>query len=404
VVEWGIAIALFRSVCKRWLVRILAAGEIGLLALYFTLFEPNRQSDENLASTETVQGETTMTHMQVALFRDIGQIELVTVERQPPPPGYAVVQVKQSGICGSDLHSYFGHWNQSHTFAHGHETAGVVTEIGADVTNVQPGDRVVIECFSHCGDCLYCRTGHYNHCLQRKGVSHEQHGGFAEYTTAHASALFKIPDAMSDEEGALVEPLAVGVRALAQAGATHRDRVAIIGGGTIGLMCLAVAKANGVKETLITVKYPQQAAVARALGADHIVDVNENDLRAVVKEHTNELGMDVVIETVGGAAQFNDALAIVRKRGRIVLVAGYHKALEVDLARLVWAEPVVTGSNCYGYSGLQTDFDAAIALIANGKVAVTKLVTHHFPLTAIAEAFRVSADKRSGAVKVHLQL
>ncbi len=342
--------------------------------------------------------------MQAALFKDVGEIEIATVEQQSPPPGFAKIQVKQAGICGSDLHSYFGHWQQSHSYAHGHETAGVVTAVGDGVTNVQPGDRVVIECFSHCGDCLYCRTGHYNQCLQRQAVSHEQHGGFAEFTTAHASALFKIPESMSDEEGALVEPLAVGVRALAQAAATHQDRVAVIGGGTIGLLTLAVAKANGVKETLITVKYPQQAQLARELGADHVVDVTAEKVTNVVQTLTNGLGMDVVIETAGGAQNFNDALALVRKRGRVVLVAGYHESLEVDLARLVWSEAVVTGSNCYAYSGLQTDFDAAIALIAEGKVDVTKIVTHRFPLADVAKAFQVSADKREGTVKVHLQM
>lgn len=345
-----------------------------------------------------------MSQMQAALFRAVGKIEIATVERTPPPAGYAVVQVKQVGICGSDLHSYFGNWNQSHTFAHGHETCGVVTEVGTGVTNVQLGDRVVIECFSHCGDCLYCRAGHYNHCLQRKGISYEQHGGFAEYTTAHASGLFKIPDAMSDEEGALVEPLAVGVRALAQAQASHLDRVLIIGGGTIGLMCLAAAKAIGVQETVITVKYDQQAAMAQALGADRIVDVRTADVTAVIQELTDGLGVDVVLETVGGAANFNEALNTIRKRGRIVLVAGYHKPLEVDLTRLVWWEPIVTGSNCYGLSGLRADFDVAIKLIARGKVDLTKIVTHHFPFGEVTEAFRVAADKSTGSVKVHLQM
>ncbi|MBX3011901.1 MAG: alcohol dehydrogenase catalytic domain-containing protein [Caldilineaceae bacterium] len=343
---------------------------------------------------------TTMMH--AGLFTGVGQIALREVERQPPPPGYVVVAVKQSGICGSDLHSYFGHWNQSHTFAHGHETCGVVAEVGAGVTDFQLGDRVVIECFSHCGDCRYCRTGQYNHCQKRRGVSHEQHGGFAEYTTAHVSGLFKIPTSMSDEEGALVEPLAVGVRALAQAQATYADRVAIIGGGTIGLLCMAVAKANGVKETLITVKYPQQAAAARALGVDHVVDVTQQDVKAVVKELTGGLGMDVVIETVGGAQDFDNALAITRRRGTVVLVAGYHKPLAVDLSRIVWSEVLVTGSNCYGYSGMTTDFQQAIDLIASGKVDVTKIVTHRFPLTQITEAFSVAADKELGAVKVHL--
>ncbi|MEZ4727183.1 MAG: alcohol dehydrogenase catalytic domain-containing protein [Caldilineaceae bacterium] len=342
------------------------------------------------------------TTMQAGLFTGVGQIHMQTVERQPPPPGYVVVAVKQAGICGSDLHSYFGHWNQSHAFAHGHETCGIVADVGEGVTDFQPGDRVVIECFSHCGECVYCRTGQYNHCQNRRGVSHEQHGGFAEYTTAHASGLFKIPDRMSDEEGALVEPLAVGVRALAQASATYQDRVAIIGGGTIGLLCMAVAKANGVKETLITVKYPQQAAVARALGVDHVVDVTQQDVREVVKELTGGLGMDVVIETVGGAKDFDDSLAIARRRGTVVLVAGYHKPLEVDLSRLVWSEVLVTGSNCYGYSGMQTDFQMAIDLIAAGKVDVTKIVTHRLPLTEITKAFTIAADKSSGSVKVHL--
>jgi len=342
------------------------------------------------------------TTMQAGLFTGVSQIVLRAVERQPPPLGYVVVAVKQAGICGSDLHSYFGHWNQSHAFAHGHETCGVVTDVGEGVTDFQPGDRVVIECFSHCGDCVYCRIGQYNHCQNRRGVSHEQHGGFAEYTTAHASGLFKIPDSMSDEEGALVEPLAVGVRALAQAGATYQDRVAIIGGGTIGLLCMAVAKANGVKETLITVKYPQQAAVARALGADHVVDVTQQDVKEVVKELTGGLGMDVVVETVGGAKDFDDALAIARRRGTVVLVAGYHKPLTVDLSRLVWSEVLVTGSNCYGYSGMHTDFQMAIDLITDGKVDVTKIVTHRLPLTEITKAFTIAADKSSGSVKVHL--
>ena len=164
---------------------------------------------------------TTMLAARLYGQRDL-RVEQVPRPSQPGP-GEALLRVTSVGVCGSDLHSYFGNWNQSHTYAHGHETAGVVTAVGEGVTNVQPGDRVVIECFSHCGDCLYCRTGHYNHCLQRKGVSHEQHGGFAEYTTAHASGLFKMPDSMSDEEGALVEPLAVGLHTVDRAGLTPGD-------------------------------------------------------------------------------------------------------------------------------------------------------------------------------------
>ena len=176
----------------------------------------------------------------------------------------------------------------------------------------------------------------------------------------------------------------------------------MIGGGTIGLLCLAVAKAAGVKETLITVKYPHQAAIAAAFGADHVVNISETSVQEYVADITAGLGMDAVIETTSTAQAFNDALDIVRRRGTVVLVGGYHKALEVDLRKLVWSEPVVTGSNCYSYSGMRTDFDAAIEMLSTGKVDATPIITHRFPLDDIAEAFQVAADKSSGSIKVHV--
>ncbi len=343
-----------------------------------------------------------MPKMKAAIYTGLEQISIQEIERAKPDAGYVTLDTKQTGICGSDLHSYFGHWNQSHIHAAGHETCGIVVEVGEGVTEFQPGDKVTVECFSHCGRCLYCRKGYYNHCIERKWVSHNAHGGFAEYTTAHASGLFKLPETMSFEEGALVEPLAVSYRAVAQSGATYRERVAIIGGGTIGQLCLAVAKAAGIKETLITVKYEQQANLAKAFGADHVVHIGETNLKEYVNDLTSGLGMDAVIETVGGGQNFDDAMAIVRRRGVVVLVAGYYKPLEVNLGRIVWSEAVITGSNCYGYSGMDTDFQASIDLMVSGRVDATKLVTHRFPLTEITQAFKVAADKNSGSIKVHV--
>jgi len=343
-----------------------------------------------------------MDKMKAAVYSGVQEIEIQEIAMTTPPAGYLVVDTKQTGICGSDLHSYFGNWPQSDTLAAGHETCGVVAEVGGGITEFQVGDKVVIECFSHCGSCSYCQKGLYNFCLERKWISHNMHGGFAEYTTAHASGLFKLPDTMSFEEGALIEPLAVSYRAIAQSGASYQDRLAIIGGGTIGQLCLAVAKAVGIKETLITVKYDQQYQLAQELGADHIVDISKVDLKEYVMDLTGGFRMDVAIETVGGGQNFNEALAIVRTRGSVVLVAGYYKSLEVELSRIVWSEVVVTGSNCYGYSGMETDFQASIDLVESGKVDATKLVTHRLPLAEIAEAFQISADKRSGAIKVHV--
>ncbi|MEM7031700.1 MAG: alcohol dehydrogenase catalytic domain-containing protein [Chloroflexota bacterium] len=343
-----------------------------------------------------------MSTMKAAIYTDLEKIVVQDVEKLAPPSGHVMIDTKCTGICGSDLHHYFGEWKASSSLAQGHETCGVVVQVADDVTGFQTGDKVVIECFSHCEVCVYCRSGEYNHCVERKWIHTGTHGGFAQYSTAHASGLFKIPDSMSFEEGALVEPLAVGHRALSQAKATAQDRVAIIGGGTIGLMCLAVAKAFGVRETLITVKYPQQAKLAKALGADHIVQVTETDIKEAVNDITDGIGMDVVIETVGGATNFNDTMSVVRKCGRVVLVAGYFEPLTVNLAPLVWSEAIITGSNCYGISGLQTDFQATIDLMTAGRIDPTPLVTHRYDFADVAEAFKVAADKQSGSVKVHL--
>ena len=343
-----------------------------------------------------------MKKMKAAIYDGIKDINLHQVDYVQPAPGYVTLDTKCTGICGSDLHNYFGNWIPSETWAQGHETCGLIVEVGEGVTTLQPGDLVAMECFSHCGQCHYCQTGAYNHCLDRKWASDNNHGGFAEYTTVHASGVFKLPEGTSFEQGALVEPLAVCWRALAQAQATHNDRVAIIGGGTIGLLCLAVAKAIGVKDTLITVKYDQQAKLAQTYGADHIINVTQTDVKEAVADLTHNLGMDAVIETVGGAQNFDDALAITRRQGRLVLVAGYHRPLQVDLRRVVWGEINLTGSNCYAYSGMRTDFQAAIDLITKDEIDATAIITHCYPFDEISEAFRIAADKRSGSVKVHV--
>ena len=147
---------------------------------------------------------------------------------------------------------------------------------------------------------------------------------------------------MSFEDGTLVEPLAVSHRAVARGSVNSRSTVAIIGGGTIGQLCLADAVAVGAKETLITVKYERQAQLAKELGADHIVNVSETNVTEYVDDITGGLGMDTIIETVGGGENFDAAMAMVRPCGFVVLGAGYFKPLEVNLSRVVWSEATVT--------------------------------------------------------------
>lgn len=340
--------------------------------------------------------------MKAAIFHGLKDIRLKEVNVPTVEPGYVLIDTKVTGICGSDLHSYFGRWGQP-KFAAGHEFSGIVAEVGEGVTNVEIGDRVCVECFGHCGECSYCKTGNYNLCDNIEYLPSKSHAGFAEFALVHASSLFRLPEGMTFEEGALVEPLAVSYRAFCQTRAGHKDRVAILGAGTIGLGVLMAAKAAGVRKVIISAKYEHQAQMAKKLGADHVIRVQKQDLREKIKQFTQGLGVDAVIETVATAENFNDALDIVRKKGTISLVGGYSGPLEVNLGPIGSKELRIVGSQCYAYGGIEKDFDAVINMITAGKINAGRLVTHRFPLEEIAEAFRIAADKKSGSIKVQLR-
>ncbi len=337
--------------------------------------------------------------MKAAIYKGEKAIELESVEKPAPEPGYVLLEMKNCGVCGSDLHSYHGEWGQSST-ASGHEVVGIVAECGEGVTNAEVGDRVCAECFSHCGECRFCKTGKYNLCQNLRGASGGGHSGFAEYVLAHSSSLFHLPEGMSFEDGAMIEPLAVSYRAFRRTEADAQDTVLVIGSGTIGLLAVAAAKASGVRRVIASARYDHQAALAAELGADDVIRVPDQNVKEEVLKVMDGTGVDAVVETTASAAGFSDALSVVRKGGSVVLVGGYHKALEINPGRIVGGEIRLTGSSCYGYSGMRKDFEWSADLISSGRVAVSKLITHRFPLDDIKKAFEIAADKKTGSIKV----
>lgn len=337
--------------------------------------------------------------MNVAVYRGSRRVELDEVEMPAVPEGFVLVETKVTGICGSDLHRYLGDWEQP-KMAPGHELSGIVSELGKGVKNVKVGDRVCAECFSHCGQCRFCEVGLYNLCENRVYLSSQGIAGFAEYSLVPATSLFKLPNDLSFEQGALVEPFAVSYRAFWRSGPKGNESVAVIGAGTIGLFCLASAKAAAIPNTAIVAKYDHQAEMAERFGADHVIRVSTQDIEAMVSSATDGRGFDVVIDTVASSQSLQDALGMVRRAGRLVLVGGYTKLTEAYLRPIVNNELVVLGSICYGYTGLQKDFDSVISLISSDKIDAKAIVTHRFPLEKISEAFRVAADKNSRSIKV----
>ena len=150
--------------------------------------------------------------MKAAIYKGEKSIGIEEVDVPAPAEGYVMLEMRNCGVCGSDLHSYFGEWGQS-TKASGHEISGIVVECGEGVKNFKAGDRVCAECFSHCGKCRFCKVGKYNLCENLRGTSGGDHSGFAEYVIAHSSSMFHFPESLSFEQGAMIEPLAVSYRA-----------------------------------------------------------------------------------------------------------------------------------------------------------------------------------------------
>jgi 2-desacetyl-2-hydroxyethyl bacteriochlorophyllide A dehydrogenase len=334
--------------------------------------------------------------MRAAIYHGVRDIRVEEVPRPRLEAGFLLVEMKRCGICGSDVHSYNGLWEQP-TIAHGHEVSGVVAECGEGVGEFRVGDRVCMEWFSHCGTCRFCRVGKYNLCNSLARTSGKSHAGFADFVVAHQSSLFRLPDSLSFEEGALVEPLAVSYRAVRRSSREALGTLLVIGAGTIGLLAVSVARALGARAIIASARHDHQAALASRFGAAEVL--RENVAQKVINTYG---GADAVIETTASPAGLHEAFTSVRKGGRVVLVGGFVKSLDVDLKSIVDNELSVLGSFCYGYSGMRRDFDSSIELIASRKVLVRELITHRFGLAAIATAFETALDKNSRSVKVEI--
>jgi threonine dehydrogenase-like Zn-dependent dehydrogenase len=340
--------------------------------------------------------------MRAARVVEKGRVEFVEVPEPQPGPGQVVIRMLQCGICGSDLHAYRGEWSTDSKI--GHEICGIVEELGPGVENVREGDRVCAECFGHCGHCAFCRAGDYNLCTDVSWTGWQDHGALAERTIYPADACFVVPDGFTDSEAMMVEPLAVSFRAVVRCGNVEGSTVAVIGAGTIGLLCVAAARARGAAHVLAIAKRDHQVHFARRLGADLIAQTGKARPADVLSEAGLDPHVDACIDTVAVGTSFSTCLGLVRRQGRAVVVAGVTRPLLSALGPLVGREMTITGSQCYAVTEGRPDFEWAIALIRDGVVDVAPLVTHVLPFDQVDEAFGIANGKECGSVKVGVRI
>ena len=332
--------------------------------------------------------------MRAGVFRGIRQVPIEDVPDPRPGPRDVVLDVKACGICGSDLHTYVAAQLAAVGQVMGHEFSGEVAEVGGEVDGIAVGDRVTGPPIQPCGDCAACRAGRRHLCetWTTRSIAYGLPGAFAERVRIPDATLgdnvFKLPDPMTFEEGALVEPLAVGVHAVGRADTGSGDVALVLGLGTIGLQVAQVLLARGLTDVIGADLSPLRRSVAEELG---VTAVSGDELAAAAGGRP----IDVVFEATGAPALVQGAMELVRPAGTVVLIALYEEPAQIVPTLAVQKELTVCGSAIF----TPAEFEEAVELLAAGKVRSRPLITHRLALEDLGAAFEAQLDK-DAAIKV----
>ncbi|MBP06272.1 MAG: hypothetical protein CL728_05935 [Chloroflexi bacterium] len=266
------------------------------------------------------------------------------------------------------------------------------------------GDRVAIDNIGAgkaCNDCYFCKYGQFRHCVS---PAEETGGGFSEYITRRPNGLFKLSDKMDWNDGALVEPMAVSVHGFRFAQFLPGESVAIVGSSTIGLSAISVAKYFGAKTIIASAKYPHQAEAAKNMGADIVVGAEPGELEEKCFEITQGIGVDIVVETIGGtsAGPLVQAAKCVKNTGKVIVLGGFRNPVEIDFLQPMIKEISFIPATCYANINGKHDFEIAIDILSSGKHPYKKIISHEYSLDKIQEGFNIAYDKTSGSIKVHI--
>lgn len=294
-----------------------------------------------------------------------------------------LIKVSSTGICHSDIDAYMGkHPYRIPPIISGHEFSGTISKIGKNVHNLVIGDRVCVEPHIGCGKCIYCKEGLYNLCKTKRLIGVGAWGGsFAEYVMAYPSMCIKLPDSMSFEEAALIEPLSVGIHAVELADIPKGANVAILGCGTIGMMTLGAVLAKKPSKVFVSEVSEAKLKLAMQIGATFAVNPIMQDLSKIVMDNTNQNGVDFVFITVPIGPVLNHAIALTRKRGTIVIIALFDKPIELEVLQIQQGERIIKGSSMY----TSKDFRIAVDYYNQGLLKLKQFITKRIGFNELAD-------------------
>ncbi len=322
------------------------------------------------------------------LEKGYNHMKLINIKEPEYNDDQVKIKVKYTGICGSDIHTFKGEYkNPTVPVVLGHEFSGEVVAVGKNVEGIKVGDYVTSETtYSICGTCEYCKTGDYNLCPSRKGLGTQVNGSFAEYVVARGKSVHVLPKEVDLLSAALTEPLACTVHAaMEKVKINYNEKVLVFGPGPIGLMTAQVAKANGAFVIIAGIdKDSNRLEVAKKIGIDEAINLQQENLEEAVNKLTNGYGVDKVFECSGSIQALNSGLNLLRKKGALVQIGLFAKSLnELNEEKVIQKEITYIGSR----SQKPSSWDKALRLMAEHKVDVKCLVSDIYKLNDWEKAF-----------------
>jgi L-iditol 2-dehydrogenase len=333
--------------------------------------------------------------MKALVKYTLGSDNVALRDMQEPvaEPGWAKIQVKAAGICGTDLHVVEDRYDIQPPIIMGHEFSGVVVEVGEGVSVCEVGDRVTsIPYVSSCGRCDQCRNGAWNLCPERKALGSKADGAFAPYVTVPEGSVRPLPESVDYRQGSMMEPLACCVHGMLEAtDVTAGDVVVVMGPGPIGIISALLAGASGALVVLCgTSGDERRLRLAKEMGIDVVLNVDVDDVDDRVKGLTGGLGADVVAECSGAGQAADLGLSLARLRGSYTQIGLFGRPIELDFERIAYRELRVGGS----FSSERSSWELASRLLERKEINLAPVITDTFPLEEWQSAFDAARTRK----------
>lgn len=330
-----------------------------------------------------------------------GKIEFKEIDKPAPNENEVLIKIKRIGVCGSDIHVYHGkHPYTSYPVVQGHELAGEIVGIGSKASAFKVGDKVTIMPQVVCSKCYPCTHGEYNICDELKVMGFQTTGAASEYFAVDQKKVLKLPEGISFDTGAMVEPLAVAVHAVSRGGDVTGKKVVVFGAGPIGNLVAQVAKGVGAEKVMITDLSHYRLDVAKKCGIDYCCNSKEQDIGDAILDKFGSDKADLMLECVGVNTTMDQAVRYARKGTDIIVVGVFAQKATVDLGLVQDRELRLIGTLMYQ----ENDYRKAIELIEAGKINLEPLITDHFVFKDYLKAYQYIEGKKDRIMKVMISL